>query len=134
MNSLQQNENSEDKSKFFANTVHEIRTPIQTILGTLDLLAETNLDKEQKEYVHQLQFGADVLLRLANDILDFSKIQSGHLNRAYSFNIIDVAEQATDLVCFEAHNSLEVVTDIDYSITPMIMGDPVRYSKYSLIY
>lgn len=134
MNSLQQNENSEDKSKFFANTVHEIRTPIQTILGTLDLLAETNLDKEQKEYVHQLQFGADVLLRLANDILDFSKIQSGHLEIEHiPFNIIDVAEQVTDLVCFEAHNKgLEVVTDIDYSITPMIMGDPVRLQQVLL--
>ncbi len=134
MDSLQAKDNLEDTSKFFANTVHEIRTPVQTILGTLDLLAETNLDKEQKEYVHQLQFGADVLLHLANDILDFSKIQSGHLQIEHiPFNSINTVEQVTDLICFEAHNKgLEVVTDIDYSIPPMIMGDPVRLQQVLL--
>ncbi|WP_314743865.1 histidine kinase dimerization/phospho-acceptor domain-containing protein, partial [Treponema lecithinolyticum] len=63
--------------QFLANTIHEIRTPIQTIIGMLELLEQTNLDKEQSEYLRQMQFSADVLLSLANDILDFSKIQSG---------------------------------------------------------
>ena len=65
---------SKSKSRFLASTLHEIRTPIQTIIGTLELLGETNLDKEQLEYVRQIHFSADVLLTLANDVLDFTKI------------------------------------------------------------
>ena len=60
------------KTQFLATTVHEIRTPVQTIIGILEILKETNLDKEQSEYIRQLQFSADVLLNLSNNSLAFS--------------------------------------------------------------
>ena len=63
-------------SRFLASTLHEIRTPIQTIISTIELLEDTSLDKEQHEYIRQIQFSADVLLDLANNILDFTKISS----------------------------------------------------------
>ena len=63
-------------SRFLSSTVHEMRTPIQTIVCSLELLKMTSLDREQMEYVHQMQVGAETLLALANDILDFSKIRS----------------------------------------------------------
>ena len=60
-------------SPFFANAVHELRTPIQTIIGTLELMEDTTLSQEQTEYVRQVKFSADILLALVNDLLDFSK-------------------------------------------------------------
>lgn len=65
--------------QYVANAVHEIRTPVQTIIGTLDLLSDTKLNKEQAEYVRQIRFGSDVLLAIVNDILDFSKIKSNKM-------------------------------------------------------
>ena len=120
--------------QFLANTIHEIRTPIQTIIGMLELLEQTNLDKEQSEYLRQMQFSADVLLSLANDILDFSKIQSGKFKiEKIPMNVINVAEQTVDLICIEAHlRGLEIVTDIDYGIEPIIKSDPTRIQQILL--
>ena len=119
---------------FLANTIHEIRTPIQTISGTLELLQDTPLNIEQSEYVRQLRFSTDVLLTLSNDILDFSKISSGHFSiERIAFNIIDTVEQIFDLVCIEAYNKhLELITDIDYTVPFTIVGDPTRIQQVLL--
>lgn len=132
MNKLPNNELSD--LNFFANTVHEIRTPIQTIIGTLELLHDTPMNTEQWEYVRQLEFSSGVLLTLSNDILDFSKILSKQfVIEKIPFNIIDVAEQIFDLVCIEAYNkNLELITDIDYLIPCSIMGDPTRIQQVLL--
>ena len=63
-------------SRFLATTLHEIRTPIQTIISTTELLEDSVMDKEQAEYVHQIEFSAGILLQLANNILDFTKIHA----------------------------------------------------------
>ena len=65
---------------FLANTVHELRTPVQTIIGTLDLLSDTKLNTEQTEYVKQLKFSSEVLLSLVNDILDFAKLHTDQIS------------------------------------------------------
>jgi len=121
-------------SQFLANAIHEIRTPIQTIIGTLELLQQTKLDSEQTEYARQIQFGADILLSLANNILDFTKIQSGKFAiEKIAMNVIDLTEQTVDVICIEAHNrGLEIVTDIDYRMPPVIKGDPVRIQQVLL--
>ena len=123
-----------DTGLFLANTIHEVRTPIQTVIGTLELLQQTNLDTEQTEYIRQIQFAADVLLSLANNILDFSKIQSGKIEiEKIPMNVIEIAEQTLDLICIEAHNrGLEIVTDLDYTLPPFIKGDPVRIQQILL--
>lgn len=114
------------KGSFLASTLHEIRTPIQTIIGTLELLGDTKLDKEQLEYVRQIQFGTNVLLTIVNDVLDFSKLQSGKYNiETIPFNLTKLCEQVVDLITIEAHNQgLEIVTDIDYTLPKYIIGDP----------
>lgn len=130
---------NQDKSvlasvKFLATTLHEIRTPIQTIVGSVELLNSTNLDPEQKEYIRQIQFSAEALLSLANNILDYSKISNKdfHLENA-PFDIIQLVESTTDLVSLEAFNKgLEIVTNIDNSVCDMIMGDSVRVQQILL--
>ncbi len=125
---------NKSKSRFLASTLHEIRTPIQTIIGTLDLLGDTNLDKEQLEYVRQIQFSADVLLTLANDVLDFTKLQSGKFKiENIPFNPVLIPEMVTDLISIEAHNrGLELVTDINYSLPQQMYGDPNRIQQVLL--
>lgn len=126
--------NSQDKSRFMATAIHEIRTPIQTIIGTLELLAETPLDKEQTEYIRQLKFSSNVLLTLANDVLDMSKLQSGKFEiEVIPADCTKIAEQVVDLICIEAHNrGLEIITDIDYTIPRSILTDPTRLQQVIL--
>ena len=116
---------------FLANAVHEIRTPVQTIIGTLDLLSDTQMNTEQTEYVRQIRFGAEVLLALVNDILDFSKIKSHKmLLENVPYDIKGLVENVVHLISIEAFNKkLEIVTDIDYSLPEMIMGDPTRVQQ-----
>lgn len=119
---------------FMANAVHEIRTPVQTVIGTLDLLSDTHLNAEQMEYVRQIRYGADVLLALVNDILDFSKIKSHKMTlETVPFDIKVLSENVVHLISIEAYNKgLEIVTDIDYNIPDKVIGDPTRIQQILL--
>lgn len=120
---------------FIANAVHEIRTPVQTVIGTLDLLSDTRLNKEQIEYVRQIRYGADVLLALVNDILDFSKLKSHKLFiENIPYNVKTLTENVAHIIGIEAYNKeIEVVTDIDYSNIPdTVSGDPTRIQQILL--
>lgn len=121
-------------SRFVATTLHEIRTPIQTIIGSLELLNETHLDREQKEYIRQISFSAEALLSLANNILDYSKMSTNEFKLEDTpFDLVDVVEKTTDLISIEAFNKgLELVTDIDIKISETIMGDQIRLQQILL--
>ena len=119
---------TQSKSDFLANTSHEIRTPIHTIIGMSDLLADTTLDQEQADYLGQVRFAAEVLLTLINDILDFSKIEAGQLRlERTDFDLIDMLEDAVDLVTLEAHKkNVDVGLYIDSRVPSRVFGDPTR--------
>ena len=121
-------------SRFLSSTVHEMRTPIQTIIGSLELLKMTSLDKEQMEYAHQMQVGAETLLALANDILDFSKLRSQNFQlENIQFNLVEVVERVMDSVSAEAFSKgLELVSDIYPSVPKFVMGDPTRLQQILL--
>ena len=125
---------NEPGSRFLANTLHEIRTPIQTIIGASELLLETQLTQEQNEYLHQIKFSANVLLSLANDVLDFSKIRSSEFKlEKIPFDPAELTEQTADLVSIDAASkSLELVTDIAFGVPEFVLGDPVRVQQILL--
>ena len=117
-----------------ASILHEIRTPIQTVLGTAELLQETSLNPEQEEYVRQIMFSAKVLHTLSNDILDFEKLRTNKFQiERIPFNLIQVVEQSICLVSIEAYNKgLELLCTIDYNIPRTVYGDPVRIQQVLL--
>lgn len=86
------------KSQFLANMSHEIRTPMNGILGFLELLALTEIDEEQAEFISLAKNASHSLLNIINDILDFSKIEAGRLRMDnVSFDLIDLLESTAIL-------------------------------------
>lgn len=71
------------KSEFIANVSHEFRTPMNAVIGMSNLLAETNLSSEQRNYLNAIKNSSSNLLLLLNDILDFSSVEAGHLKLNY---------------------------------------------------
>ncbi len=116
------------KSEFLANMSHEIRTPMNAIIGVSDLLNNTPLTAEQKEYVSTIRTGSETLLSLINDILDFSKIEAGKLElESQPFNLRACVEEALDLITSLAvKKDLSLAYWIDWDVPTQIIGDITR--------
>ncbi len=116
------------KSQFLANMSHDIRTPMNGVLGYLELLARTNLSSEQKDFIHEARTASERLIYLINDILDLSKVEAGKLEiEKIPFNLIATVEDAISLLIPQAsEKNLELHTMIKLNVPNQVEGDSGR--------
>ena len=119
---------SRARSEFLSNVSHEVRTPMNGVIGMTTLLLDTDLDSRQREYANVIRASADALLVVINDLLDYSKIEAGklELERIEMDLRAHVEEVATTQAAAAAAKKLELVVDVAADLPVRVLGDPGR--------
>lgn len=122
---------SRAKSRFMANISHELRTPVNGILGMLQLIEATPLDKQQNDYIHQAMTSCRRLTDLLNNVLNISCIEAGTLTcEKEPFSLKESIHFVRDLFQLSAQQKqLEFSVAVDDSIPPILHGDKIRIEQ-----
>ncbi len=122
---------NEMKSSFLANMSHEIRTPMNGIIGMVEMLSDTMLSVEQREYIENIKVSNEHLLAIINGILDLSKVEAGKMTIDFiPMNLSSLCNEVVSLFAIKARQR-GLVLDYHYteSLSPYIKGDPVRLKQ-----
>ena len=124
-------EASEAKSMFLANMSHEIRTPLNGIVGFTELLKDTDLHDEQREFIDIIEKSSENLLEIINNILDLSKIESNKLEiEEIVFNPIEEFDSAVEVYAVRASEKhIDLGCFIDPELERPIKGDPTKIKE-----
>ena len=124
------------KSEFLATMSHEIRTPMNGVLGMAQLLSETPMSAEQRDYVRTIYQSGLGLLTIINDILDFSKIEAGKLTiEPLPFDLLSALEEVCELMTPQVQQKkLELMLRYDPSCPRLVIGDTGRIRQIVLNY
>lgn len=124
------------KSDFLAQMSHEIRAPINSILGFTELLLNTPLTEPQTDFLRKVQTSGRHLLMIINDILDLSKAEAGKMRiETTAFDLSSVVRSATDTIMQgAADKDIEILVDIAPDVPARVMGDPLRITQILINY
>lgn len=122
---------NEAKSRYLANISHEIRTPINAVLGMDEMILRESTEDSVRNYARQIQSAGDTMLSLINDILDFSKMEAGKFEIIpVEYNLRDLLEECHEMVVVRAHEkNLDVRVFCDPFIPNCLKGDEVRIKE-----
>ena len=122
------------KSEFLGNMTHEIRTPINAVIGMSELLLDTPLDSMQRDYAENIRDNANALLTVINDILDFSNVDAGQIElEPLEVDLRETFEDVARLISVQAHaKGLEVTTQIDPLLPTLVKADAGRVRQILL--
>jgi len=124
-------ESARAKERFQANVSHEMRTPMNAIVGFTDLLRKTELNEEQKQYADAIKISAENLLIITNDILDFSKLTSGRIEfEQIPFRPLQIISGLTEMMLPKAtEKNITLRISSDQSLPNYLIGDPSRLNQ-----
>jgi PAS domain S-box-containing protein len=121
---------AEFKQKFLANMSHEIRTPLTGVLGMAEILAKTQLNSQQKDYLHTLVESGENLREIINLILDYSKIEAGQVKpKMTNFRLRDIVAETEKLFYSLSQNEIEWEAHVSESLPAIIKSDKQRVNQ-----
>ena len=119
------------KSEFLAAVCHEIRNPVNVMIGMMDLTLQTRLTAEQRDYLNLMKTSSGVLSQVVNDLLDLSRIESGQLEAEHvPFSLRESMGNALKMFTFDAQRKgLVLAYDIAPDVPDALLGDPLRLGQ-----